>query len=187
MNEVFSEIPIKWGIAGGWALDLHLGKQSRDHSDIDVIIKREDQLIAYEYLKRDWMLYKAKDGNLMLWEDGEFLKSTNDVWVSKYKNSPWLFQIMLIDSEEGNWIYRRKKSIKKSMDEIILRSSDKIPYLKPEVQLLYKAGSSQVRKKDYDDFQTILPFLTLQEKEWLKLSLAEQFPEGHEWVKYILN
>ncbi|MCR8985466.1 hypothetical protein NW801_10430 [Brevibacillus laterosporus] len=183
--EVFSEIPIRWCIAGGWALDLHLGNKSRQHSDIDVIVIREDQLAAYQSLKRDWTLYKAKDGKLMIWEEGEFLKSTNDVWVSKNNNSPWAFQIMLIDIEESYWIYKREKSIKRAINEIFLRTPEGIPYLKPEVQLLYKAGSSQVREKDYNDFQTILPILSLQEKEWLKVSLKQQFPEGHAWIKYL--
>ncbi|MED2184292.1 nucleotidyltransferase domain-containing protein [Bacillus wiedmannii] len=183
--EVFSEIPIQWCIAGGWALDLHLGNKSRQHSDIDVIVTREDQLVAYQSLKRDWTLYKEKDGKLMIWEEGEFLKSTNDVWVSKNNNSPWAFQIMLIDSEESYWIYKREKSIKRAINEIFLSTPEGIPYLKPEVQLLYKAGSSQVREKDYNDFQTILPILSLQEKEWLKVSLKQQFPEGHAWIKYL--
>lgn len=42
INEIFSVIPIRWCIAGGWALDLHLRKQTREHSDIDVIITREE-------------------------------------------------------------------------------------------------------------------------------------------------
>jgi hypothetical protein len=28
INEIFSAIPIMWCIAGGWALDLHIGKKS---------------------------------------------------------------------------------------------------------------------------------------------------------------
>jgi hypothetical protein len=131
------------------------------------------------------MLYKAQDSKLIPWKDGEFLKSINDVWVSKNNDSPWAFQIMLIDSEESFWTYRREKSIKREMNEIFLKTTEGIPYLKPEIQLLYKAGSSQVREKDYNDFQTILPLLSPKEKEWLKLSLKQQFPKGHAWVKYI--
>jgi Aminoglycoside-2''-adenylyltransferase len=32
----------RWWIAGGWALDLHLGRQTRPHHDIDVLVLRED-------------------------------------------------------------------------------------------------------------------------------------------------
>lgn len=185
INQIFSDIPIRWCIAGGWALDLHLGRQTREHSDIDVIVTRDEQLIAYKHLNRDWVLYKAEDGQLDLWEDGEYLNSINDVWLSKSKETPWAFQIMIIDTEEDYWIYNRDKSIRRPIDEIFLNTVEGIPYLSPEIQLLHKAGSSQVREKDYNDFQTVLPSLLPQEKTWLKSSLNRQFPGGHAWDKFI--
>lgn len=39
----FSSLVVPWWIAGGWALDLFLGAQTRDHDDIDVQILRRDQ------------------------------------------------------------------------------------------------------------------------------------------------
>ena len=39
----FSTLTVPWWIAGGWALDLFLGEQTRDHEDIDVQILRRDQ------------------------------------------------------------------------------------------------------------------------------------------------
>ncbi|MGE7837580.1 nucleotidyltransferase domain-containing protein [Viridibacillus arvi] len=183
--DVFSEMPIKWFIAGGWAIDLHLEKKSREHNDIDVSINRKDQLIVQQFLKKNWLLYKAEKGKLIPWADDEFLNSTIDVWVCKNIDSPWAFQIMLFDTEESNWVYRRENSITRAMVELFLMTTEGIPYLKPEVQLLYKAGSSKVRGKDVNDFQTILPILTAKEKEWLKESLKKQFPEGHPWIKYL--
>ena len=174
-----------WCIAGGWALDLHLGKETREHSDIDVVIYREDQRVLYQFLKKDWSLYKAQNGKLEPWENGEILNNINDIWVSKNSASPWSFQIMLVDSENNEWIYRREKSIKRAKDKIFVRTSDGIPYIKPEVQLLYKAGSSKIRAKDFKDFQNILPLLVPKEKEWLKFSLNKQFPHGHNWIEYL--
>jgi hypothetical protein len=185
ITKMFSDIPIWWCIAGGWALDLHLCRQSREHSDIDVIITRDEQLTAFQYLKRDWELYKAENGKLQLWEDGEYLNSTNDIWVSKSSETPWAFQFMIIDTEEDSWVYKRDKSLRRPIDEIFLKTVDGIPYLRPEIQLLHKAGSSQVREKDYNDFLTMLPSLLPQEKAWLKSTLNRQFPEGHEWVKLL--
>ena len=185
INNVFSGQPLQWCIAGGWALDLHLCKQTREHSDIDVIITRDEQLIAYQNLRRDWMLYKAQDGKLHLWEDGEYLNNTEDIWVSKGSETPWAFQIMIIDTEENSWIYKRDRSVRRPLNEIFLKTVEGIPYLRPEIQLLHKAGSSQVREKDYNDFQTMLPSLLPQEKAWLKSSLNRQFPEGHAWVRFL--
>ncbi|MED4732003.1 hypothetical protein P9597_28510 [Aneurinibacillus migulanus] len=185
INQVFSKMTAIWCIAGGEALDLHLGKKSREHSDLDVVIYREQQQDVYQSLSSEWMLYKAENGKLNPWEDGEFLESINDVWVSKNANSPWSFQIMFIDSVNDNWVYRREKSIKQPKSSIYIRTSEGIPYLKPEIQLLYKAGSSKVREKDFKDFQTMLPLLSPEEKKWLKLSLKKQFPEGHNWIRYL--
>lgn len=85
-------------MAGGWALDIHVGHQTREHADIDVAIYRKDQQVLYHYLKEDWVLYKAQQGVLKHWHEGEHLTSTNDVWVSKRERSPWAFQVMLMDS-----------------------------------------------------------------------------------------
>ncbi|MDD1501747.1 hypothetical protein PVA17_03045 [Lysinibacillus sp. CNPSo 3705] len=183
--KLFSSIPIKWGIAGGWALDLHLGKQSRVHDDIDVIILREEQLTAYNYLSGDWVLYKAENGKLVPWQEGKFLKTTNDIWATKSSSSPWAFQIMLVETEQQSWIYRREKSIRRRLEEIFLRTDDEIPYLRPEIQLLYKGGSSKIREKDFKDLQTMLPYLLPEQRDWLKTSLKRQFPTGHSWLDYI--
>jgi len=183
--KLFSSIPIKWGIAGGWALDLHLGKQSRVHDDIDLIILREEQLTAYNYLSGDWVLYKAEHGKLVPWQEGEFLKTTNDIWATKSSSSPWAFQIMLVETEQQSWIYRREKSIRRRLEEIFLRTDDEIPYLRPEIQLLYKGGSSKIREKDFKDLQTMLPYLLPEQRDWLKTSLKRQFPTGHSWLDYI--
>lgn len=83
VSTLFSRIPISWGIAGGWALDMHLGRKTREHSDIEVVIFREDQQVVHQHLKNDWMLYKAKDGKLSPWQEKEHLDVINDVWVSR--------------------------------------------------------------------------------------------------------
>ncbi len=45
---------LPWWIAGGWAIDLHLGHQSREHGDLDVLVLRRDQALVREHLT-DWM------------------------------------------------------------------------------------------------------------------------------------
>ncbi|WP_340023523.1 hypothetical protein MHI24_00125 [Paenibacillus sp. FSL K6-1096] len=184
LNKIFSNLPIIWGIAGGWALDLHQGKQTRAHSDIDVIITRADQLKVFTYLSPRWILYRAESGRLTRWS-GEYLNSTDDIWVSRDEKSPWAFQIMIIETEEDRWFYKRKNIIHRPINELFLTTTDGIPYLKPEIQLLYKGGSSQIREKDLIDLENTLPVLESQEKEWLKSALRLQFPQGHDWIEYI--
>jgi hypothetical protein len=126
INNLFSKMPIQWCIAGGWALDLHLCKETRKHADIDVIITREEHLIVNKYLSTDWVLYKAEQGKLNLWEDEEYLNTTNDIWVSKSNQAPCAFQLMLIDTEDGSWIYKKNKSVNRPIDDIFLKTDDGI-------------------------------------------------------------
>lgn len=183
MNRIFSGMPIAWGIAGGRALDMHLGRKTRNHSDTDIVIFREDQQMIYQILKTDWTMYKAQDGELSLWFADDYLDSINSVWVSKDSQSSWSFEIMFMDSEEDNWIYRRDKTIQEAKQELFSTDEHNIPYLKPAIQLLYKGGASQMREKDFQDFLAVLPTLSVKEKTWLKKSLKIQFPMGHSWIK----
>lgn len=180
---LFQDMPIVWGIAGGWALDLHIGRQTREHKDIDVIIFRQDQQAVYSYLCKDWILYKAYKGTLERWESKELLGQVNDIWVKKDEQSAWVFQLMFVDKIEEDWVYRRHSVIRRKANDIFLTTTDHIRYLRPEIQLLYKGGSSVIREKDNLDWRTMLSYLTIEEKEWLVSGLKGQFPEGHRWIE----
>ena len=41
-RDVFAPLSIPWWIAGGWAIDVYLGRQTREHADIDVSVLRAD-------------------------------------------------------------------------------------------------------------------------------------------------
>ncbi|WP_378515025.1 hypothetical protein [Nonomuraea dietziae] len=59
--------------------------------------------------------------------------------------------------EGGTWICRRDEGLRLPYDAIIERTADGIPYLVPEVVLLFKAKAS--RPKDQADFDGVLPLL----------------------------
>ncbi|MDP6778940.1 MAG: hypothetical protein QGI83_19460, partial [Candidatus Latescibacteria bacterium] len=59
--DLMSDIDLPWWIAGGWAIDLFLERQTRDHGDTDILIRREDQLDVQAYLSRKGLLlYKTQ-------------------------------------------------------------------------------------------------------------------------------
>ena len=183
VSNLLESIPVSWGIAGGWALDMHLGRKTREHADTDIVIFREDQQAVFQALRNEWQFYKAKDGELAIWQDGEFLESVNDIWASRDGQAPWSFQLMLMESEQDQWVYRREKSIQLPKASLFSVEANNIPYLKPAIQLLHKAGSSHIRDKDVRDFQRVLPVLSSAEKAWLKDALQQQFPTGHSWIQ----
>jgi hypothetical protein len=39
---IFAAMPCPWWIAGGFAIELAIGRPVRDHADIDVLVLRQD-------------------------------------------------------------------------------------------------------------------------------------------------
>ena len=172
----------QWSIAGGWAIDLFIGRQTRKHEDIDIIIKREDQFEIQKVLK-NWELWVADPpGTLKPWKKSEFIgKGLQDIWCRRSKNDPWQIQIMLYDVENGDWLFKRDESIRKKLLDVLITSKEGQLILAPEVQLLYKSKS--FRDKDMLDFENTLTALNTAQKRWLKDALIKVYGDKHEWIK----
>lgn len=182
--ELFKPLTIPWWIAGGWAIDLFLGKKTREHLDIDVQILRKDQLIIQEFLD-NWDLYKTNQPRLKPWKRDEFLQlGVNSIWCRKIPETSWKMQILFLDSEGDEWFYRRKPSIRGFISEIGMKTSSGIPYLAPEIQLLFKA-QREPAQKDKQDFHSVLLFLEKNKLLWLKKSILVQFGKNHSWIEEI--
>lgn len=181
----FSTLTVPWWIAGGWALDLFLGEQTRDHDDVDVQILRRDQQ-EIRTLLGAWDIQGADLDRLPVewpfreWEVGQTLDpSVHDVWCRPNKADPWVFQLMVADFVDDQWLFRRDPRIRRPLAAIGHRTHDGIPYIAPEIQLLYKARAS--RPKDEADFARTLPALDEKSRQWLAQSLAFVHPE-HAWL-----
>lgn len=185
----FSTLTSPWWIAGGWALDLFLGEQTRKHEDIDVQILRRDHLAVRSHFGA-WDVQEADSGTFPAewpfreWELGQTLNlSIHDVWCRPHKTDPWALQLMVADTADDDWLFRRDPRIRRSLATIGQRTSDGIPYLAPEIQLLYKAKAP--RPKDEADFARTLPALDERSRHWLAQSLDLVHP-GHIWLTKLL-
>lgn len=183
-SRIFHGAGIPWWISGGWALDLYLGNQTRLHEDTDLLILRKDQLVVQEYLQ-DWQLFKTHQPGLAPWSAGEYLHPpVNSIWARRGEGAPWAFEIMLMETEGDEWVYRRLPTIRGPIVDLGLRTVEGISYLRPEIQLLYK-GRPEYRPKDLQDLQAVLPHLPAAERQWLLECLRRQYPEGHYWMALI--
>ena len=181
VKELFAKLPLRWWIAGGWAIDLFLGRRTRPHGDTDVSIRRQDQGIVQDYLS-GWDLYKTHQPGLKPWPKGEFLGlGVNDIWCRRTPESPWCLQLVLLDASGDSWVFRRDPTITAPLGAIGRFTSSGIPFLAPEVQLLYKAKANTL-EKDEADFQAVCPQLALEARDWLLRCLNRRFPDGHPWL-----
>jgi hypothetical protein len=87
---------------------------------------------------------------------------------------------MIADTRDEEWLFRRMPTISRPMATIGDRTPEGIPYLAPEIQLLYKAKG--LRPKDEADFQSALPALQQERRAWLRDALAQVHPE-HPWLE----
>src|SRR2546425_12898969 len=56
----FSSLKVPWWVAGGWALDLYTGEQSRAHEDLDVGVLRANISSVLDALS-SFEVFEAKD------------------------------------------------------------------------------------------------------------------------------
>ena len=179
-QELFSGLSAPWWISGGWAIDLFIGHQTRPHGDLDVLILRDDQLIFQKHLSH-WDLSDRRLPDFTTWSKGDFLDPPiNDIWGRRTPESPWAIQLMLMETDGDSWVFRREPTITGPISSLGRIAKSGIPYLSPQIQLLYKANNLQINRNNAD-FKNTLPFLNYEEAAWLRQSLELCYP-GHEWI-----
>lgn len=175
---------IRCWVSGGWAIDLFLGEQTREHMDTDVTILRKDRA-GLKKAFSGWEIYHTHAPGLRYWKAGELPESSPNVWLRRDRESAWAFEVMFQESDGGDWVYRRNRAIRRPVEDIGLVDDDGIPYLKPELQLLFKGGGTSLRKTDLADLESVLPRLDARARVWLLDSLRTEFPGGHDWIEII--
>lgn len=198
VSGLFRGADFSWWIAGGWAIDLFLGAQTRAHHDTDVEVLRGDQIAVQAYLQeRGWELYAAEPpGTLRRWTAGEVLPaSVHDIWTRPGPAARWALQLMLMDTVDtvisggpdangsGRWIYRRDPRVGGPLVHLGRRTAAGLPYLAPEVQLLYKAKRPALPKNAHD-LAVALPRLDAEARAWLAAALTLAHPE-HPWLRQL--
>ena len=150
-------VAASWCVAGGWALDLWLGHATRDHEDLELAIPRA-QFAAIRAAFAAFELFTAGDGELVhLPRDREPPPHRHQTWVLDPIAREWRTDVFLKPGDATTWIYRRDESLTLPRDQAVAHTADGIPYLVPEVVLLFKAKA--VRAKDELDFAAALPTL----------------------------
>jgi Aminoglycoside-2''-adenylyltransferase len=179
---VLTAVEAPWCVTAGWAIDLFLGRQQRQHEDIEIAVPRDrvhevvDALTGFE-------LFAAgvpSSGFVMPIEHAGGLETSRQTWVWEPATGAWRLDIFSEPSEGDTWIYRRDGRIRLPFDQVIEWTSEGIPYSRPEIVLLFRA--KHVREKDEADFDAVLPLLEPERRRWLADALELVHP-GHPWLR----
>lgn len=186
----FAPLAAPWWIAGGWAIDLFLGRQTRTHEDIDVQILRRDQHLV-RALFGTWDMQAAlppprdETWPFRSWRLDDVLDGAiHDIWCRPTSTQPWALQLMVADTRDEWWVSRRTPRIVRPVAALGGITAEGIPYLAPEIQLLYKAKGC--RPKDEADFLHTLPALDRERRQWLRNALTTAHPR-HPWLDLLAD
>jgi len=166
-----------WGFAGGWALDVFVGCESRAHADVDIAILRSDQRLLRSRVSGH--AEKVVSGHLADWTPRELLEApVHELHVTWPNGSQIEFLLNEYDPVTRDWIFRRDMRIRRPLS-LAFATDRAAPYLAPEIVLLYKAKLPTA--KDEADFATVLPHLQREQRSWLAHALDITAP-GHHWA-----
>ena len=170
-----------WYVAAGWALDLFRGQQTREHGDLEIAVPAPDfgavraALPGYDFevigSGRAWPL------------DSPAFDVMHQTWVREPATGVYRLDVFREPQRGGAWVCRRDETIRRPYEQIIRRTANGIPYLVPEIVLLFKARHS-AEPKNQADFAGALPLLDAGAADWLRWALARVYP-GHEWISAV--
>ena len=180
VKKVLGPVSAPWWLAGGHALDLFIGHETRKHADVDVSVLRRDQQ-AFRDALANWDVQIAHGGELIPWKRGEMLAPEHhQIWVRETPTGPWRLELLFDESEGKRWAFRRDPHIGLNVADLGRRDANDIPFIRPEVNLLYK--SKAPRPVDETDFLYALPRLDVAQKGWLVGALYTIEPT-HRWIE----
>ena len=178
-REILTANDIPWAVAGGWAVDLFLGCQTREHADLDVAIWRADQHGLRAALAPNWVAVVADNGVLRPWASDEWLPlPIHEIHARSLIRGGDSLELLLNERDDSAWIYRRDSHVRRELDRAVL-VREAIPFLAPEIALLYK--SKAPRPTDEADFRAALPKLTAEPRAWLRRAIARSSSD-HPWT-----
>ncbi|MFJ2176174.1 nucleotidyltransferase domain-containing protein [Streptomyces sp. NPDC087851] len=167
-----------WYVAAGWALDLFRGRQTRAHGDIEIAIPAAS--FPEVRCRFPGYVFDAA-GSGRIWEDAtpEVLAAVHQTWLRDPATGNYLLDVFREPHDGDTWICRRDERIRLPFRDIIHHTHDGIPYLAPELVLLFKA--KHARRKDQTDFDATVPHLTPAQCETLT-ELLDRVHPGHPWI-----
>lgn len=175
-------VATRWYVVAGWALDLFRGAPSREHEDIEIGVPAAGfPQVRHALADYECEVVGSTDGqDARRWPlDSAAFDEHFQTWFKEPVSGVYRLDVFRDPHEGDTWVCRRDASIRVPYDDAIRTTRSGIPYLSPELVLLFKA--KHARHKDAADFAGVLPLLTAAQVDWLRASLELVHP-GHPWL-----
>jgi hypothetical protein len=165
-----------WYVAGGWAIDLFLGEQTREHEDVEIAMPASGFDEARAALP-DHDFDVIGSGRRWPVDDPAF-DVMHQTWARDRVTGIYHLDVFREPHDGDVWTCRRDATVRRPYAEIVERTTSGVPFLAPEIVLLFKA--KHVRPKDEADLDATLPRLDERRTGWLRAALDQVHP-SHPW------
>lgn len=193
---------IDWFVIAGWALDLFIGKKTREHKDIEISIWRDEASSLFKRFSNSRVDMVVGHKRYQALEKDSVIDKRGHLVIRNISMEGKSFDIELFTTEriDDHWIFRKQNDVKAPMDEAVLTAACGTRYLAPQYVLLYKSwfypSMEQVIRDmpseadflrkcwetDCRDFQIALPLLSERQKQQL-YQLLNTFTPGIPWLQ----
>lgn len=167
-----------WCVAGGWAIDLWLGEETRPHEDLEIAVPAGQFPLVRARLTGFDLFCVGPGVVAPLGADEEPPADGHQTWVREPGLQHWRMDVFREPGDAATWAYRRDPSLTAPRAQMV-GVAEGIPFLKPQGVLLFKAKAR--RDKDQADFDACLPRMDGAAKAWLRAAL-ERFQPDSPWI-----
>lgn len=195
-----------YAVCGGFALDLFLGYETRTHGDIDILAFWEDREKIITYMQsKGYIVYEMLGGGKVhritdikmqeklrknifcCTEDCELVRLYDtdeaDVYWLDFQHTGLTklnyIEFLFNEKTEEEFVYARDERVRRGMANAILET-DGVPYLAPELCLLFK--SADIEREGYQqDFELTVGKLSAEQRTWFENAMGLLYPDGHKW------
>jgi hypothetical protein len=170
-------VTFPWCVAGGWAIDLFLGEQTREHGDLEIALPHD----SFEQLgpllpELDFYVPQGQ-GTLAPMSPATLAGESHQTWGFERDAGVWRVDVFREPHDGDTWVCRRDPTIRLPYSQVIMGGD--VPYLAPELALFFKAKWSEL-DKNQADFAAALPRLSESQRAWLHDALPD-----HEWRRQL--
>lgn len=179
----------RWALCGGWAVDAWLGRELREHHDVDFAVFHDEQRMLFEHIAS--------------WEpighDDNVPGATKEPWTGRWLAMPAHIHARREGDFEpefhlnvragGRWVMNEASGLSLPMNQAVTRAAWGFEVVTPAVLVYYKAapptwrGEPRTAPRPHDeaDFELALPLLSPTERRWVRDAIAAVEP-AHPWL-----
>jgi hypothetical protein len=167
VSSILSALSVPWWITGGWAVDLAVGRRTRRHEDIDVmLLERDERALRTDLNDVELQLLTGPQNEQEPWPaDRRPMAGPDRVHIRSPKLSVPI-EVQFGAAVGRTWVYHRGRpgGLTRSLADLT-KERFGIPFTAPEVVLMLKCMDD--RKRDEQDLNAVLPVLNEEQRRWL--------------------